>query len=68
MNTNEWLRLPGLFRRWELEQVIEPGEDIRIEEAGSACDGTPLFAVYRKQLEDKEINDERRMETSRGNR
>jgi hypothetical protein len=64
----EWLRLPGLFQRWELDQVIGPGEDIRIEEAGSACDGTPLFAVYFKQLENKETNNERRMETSRGNR
>jgi len=39
-------RLPGLFRRWELAQVIEPGVDCRVEEAGMAADGTPLYAVY----------------------
>ena len=44
---DELHRLPGLFRRWELAQVIEAGEDYRIEDAGTAGDGTALFAVYR---------------------
>jgi hypothetical protein len=39
-------RLPGLFRRWELAQVIEAGKHYHIEDAGSACDGTTLYAVY----------------------
>lgn len=39
-------RLPGLFRRWELAQVIEAGKHYHIEHAGSACDGTTLYAVY----------------------
>ena len=39
-------RLPGLFRRWELAQVIETGKDYRFEDAGSACDGTTLYALY----------------------
>lgn len=39
-------RLPGLFRRWELAQVIEAGKDYHVEDAGSACDGTTLCAVY----------------------
>lgn len=39
-------RLPGLFRRWELAQVIEAGKDYHVEDAGSACDGTSLYAVY----------------------
>lgn len=43
----ELRRLPGLFRRWELSQVIEAGEDYRIEDAGSTSDGTTLFAIYR---------------------
>jgi hypothetical protein len=45
----EFVRLPGLFRRWEIEQVLEGGKDFHIEEAGTACDGTPLFAVYRRE-------------------
>jgi hypothetical protein len=39
-------RLPGLFRRWELAQVIEAGKDYRVEDAGSACDSTELYAIY----------------------
>lgn len=44
----EYLRLPGLFRRWELEQVLEADTDFRLEEAGTASDGTPLLAVYQR--------------------
>ncbi len=45
----DFVRLPGLFRRWEIEQVIDPGADFHLEEAGEASDGTPLFAVYRRE-------------------
>jgi hypothetical protein len=48
-DADDLLRLPGLFRRWELEQIVEAGNDYRIEDAGTAGDGTPLFAVYRHQ-------------------
>jgi hypothetical protein len=44
----DFVRLPGLFRRWEIEQVVDPGADFHLEEAGDASDGTPLFAVYRR--------------------
>ena len=47
-NPDELLRLPGLFRRWEIEQVVEAGSDFHLEEAGCASDGTPLFAVYQR--------------------
>ncbi|MGH7296491.1 MAG: hypothetical protein ACRELB_16255 [Polyangiaceae bacterium] len=50
----QFTRLPGLFRRWEIEQVLEPGSDFHIEEAGDASDGTPLFAVYRREPNQKE--------------
>jgi len=45
---NQFVRLPGLFRRWEIEQIIDVGADFHIEEAGTCCDGTPLMAVYRR--------------------
>jgi len=48
LDRQEYLRLPGLFRRWELEQVLEEGTDFHFEEAGTASDGTPLFAVYQR--------------------
>ena len=40
-------RVPGLFRRWELAQLLEPGEDYHLEDAGVTSDGAPLVAVYR---------------------
>jgi len=45
----DFLRLPGLFRRWEVEQVLDAEHDFHIEEAGTASDGTQLFAVYRRE-------------------
>ena len=54
IDREEFVRLPGLFRRWELERVLEPGTDFHIEEAGDASDGTPLFAVYRREPNQKE--------------
>ena len=49
----EFVRLPGLYRRWELEQLVEPGVDFHLEEAGTAEDGTPLYAVYRREPHDQ---------------
>jgi len=49
LEDDDFVRLPGLFRRWEIEQVIDPGADFHLEEAGEASDGTPLFAVYRRE-------------------
>lgn len=39
-------RLPGLYRRWELTEVLEPDRNYQIEDAGTHADGTPLLAVY----------------------
>jgi hypothetical protein len=50
----EFLRLPGLFRRWELQDVVQAGPDFHFEEAGATEDGTPLFAVYRRERNDEE--------------
>lgn len=45
----ELVRLPGLFRRWEIEQVIDDSADtFRVEPVGKAPDGSALFAVYRR--------------------
>jgi hypothetical protein len=53
---SQFLRLPGLFRRWELSQIIEPGEDFRIEDAGSAADGTPLYSIYATDTAHAPVN------------
>lgn len=39
-------RVPGLYRRWELPEVLKNQRAYRIENAGSHQDGTPLVAVY----------------------
>jgi hypothetical protein len=45
----DFVRLPGLFRRWELNDVIELGADFHLEDAGESADGTQLIAVYRRE-------------------
>jgi hypothetical protein len=39
-------RLPGLFRRWELIEILRSGVHYHLEDAGSMRDGTPLIAVF----------------------
>ncbi len=39
-------RLPGLYRRWELIEILRPGVHYHLEHAGSMQDGTPLIAVF----------------------
>ena len=55
-HSEEYVRMPGLFLRWEIEQVLEPGTDFHIEGAGKACDGETLYAVYRREQMKKEDN------------
>src|SRR5678816_1671640 len=46
---DDFVRVPGLLRRWELEQVVTSGAEYRIEEAGELSDKTQVFAVYRRE-------------------
>ena len=39
-------RIPGLFRRWELPEILKNQGAYSIENAGSHQDGTPLVAIY----------------------
>jgi hypothetical protein len=43
---DDFRRLPGLYRRWELTEVCEPNRNYRIEDAGTHSEGTPLLAIY----------------------
>lgn len=43
----EFERMPGLFRSWELNTVLSPGHEYRIEEVDAVQDGTVLLAIYR---------------------
>lgn len=44
--TTELVRVPGLYRPWELPQVLRLHEAFQVEGAGTHEDGTPLLAVY----------------------
>ena len=46
---DHFIRLPGLFRRWELEQVIEGSDEFHISAATSTAEGTELFIVYHRE-------------------
>lgn len=46
---DHYLRLPGVFRRWEFEQVIQGSDEFHIQSAGTAEDGTALFTVYCRE-------------------
>ena len=39
-------RIPGLYRRWELPEILKNQRAYHIENAGAHQDGTPLVAVY----------------------
>lgn len=39
-------RVPGLFRAFDLPQLIEAGRCWRLEDAGRTADGQPLFAIW----------------------
>lgn len=51
VDDDDWLRLPGLFRSWELDQVVDADHAFQIEPAGHCEDGTRLFAVYAQTHE-----------------
>ena len=47
---HHYVRLPGVFRRWELAEVVH-GDDLHIKAAGTAADGTELYTVYCRDQE-----------------
>ena len=47
-NNDEFIRLPGLFRRFELEQVINFDDEFQYEPAGRTAEGTGLISIYRR--------------------
>ena len=47
IDTDRFRRLPGLYRRWELAELLHARQDYRLEDAGETIDGTPLVAVYQ---------------------
>jgi hypothetical protein len=53
------IRRPGLYRRWELLEVIDLGRCFRFEEAAATDDGTQLYAIYDVYSESEAAEDPR---------
>jgi hypothetical protein len=49
-------RVPGLFRRWEFDQLFDAGFDYHIEEHGRDTCGTRLFAIYKRESPEEEVS------------
>ena len=45
---DEHERLPGLYLRWELPEILRIGGEYRIEPGGQTTDGATLVAVFRR--------------------
>jgi hypothetical protein len=43
---DDYEKLPGYFRAWDLALVILAGRRYRVEDIGMLADGGALFAVY----------------------
>ena len=52
---DEFSRIPGLFQRFELQQVVRPGLEFYLEPGEKLTDGTQLFAVYSRQPRGKRV-------------
>lgn len=47
-------RLPGLYLRWELPEILQLGVEYRIEHGARTEDGADLVAVFRRVCDDKQ--------------
>ena len=46
IDTKDFVRIPGLYRLWDLQFVVNERQEFRVHYAETTEDGTPLFAVY----------------------
>ena len=46
---DDYRRMPGLYRLWDLQHVIHPGDDCHVSYAELTEDGSPLFVVFRRR-------------------
>lgn len=52
---DDFTRVPGLYQRFELQQVVKPGPEFYIELGGKLTDGTQLFAIYSRSPRGRRI-------------
>lgn len=46
----DYIRMPGLFRLWDLQFVLDHRDDYHITFDSLTEDRTPLFVVYRRPV------------------
>ena len=49
---DDLVRLPGLYRSWDLGLLVEEGQFYRVESGGRTDDGQALFAVFVEETAD----------------
>ena len=52
---DDFSRVPGLYQRFEVQQVLKSGPEFYIELGGKLTDGTELFAIYSRPSRGKRI-------------
>lgn len=46
--SQDYRQVPGLFRLWDLQFVLNRNDDFQVHYAEQTSAGAPLFAVYRR--------------------
>ena len=49
---HDYQQIPGLFRLWDLQFLFSRDDDYHVHYAEQTGDGTPLFAVYRRAVDE----------------
>jgi|GEM_PF-4219112 len=44
-----FVRVPGLFRMWEIQDLVTDQSDLQVEPSGTTDDGTPVFIVFKRE-------------------
>ena len=52
---DDFSRVPGLYQRFEVQQVLKFGPDFYVEVGGKLTDGTELFVVYTRPSRGRRI-------------
>lgn len=48
--TDDFVRVPGLFQRWEVEELLDAHHDLLMTPVGRTGDGAQLFHAYRRSI------------------
>lgn len=51
---DDFERLPGLFRAWDVGMLLEEGRSYHIEDGGRTDDGQPLYMVFHRSQASRE--------------